>query len=342
MADRHPRLHRLLVMLEPRFAVTAGLLGDEIVRSGPNEAIVVDVDLRSTQNILAVRASLGRSDRGGKRIFLIDDTTHLSRSQAYALGASRILYGPIDQAVLLKMVDETIPVGPSPAFEVATTALELSKALGQMFVEATDGAVLDVRNVQEAGRGMAEAIKEHGLAAWMDTVRRHHEGTFQHLLLVAGIAVDFGVSIGLGRRSDLERLYTSALLHDIGKAVIPVSILDKPGRLDRWERGLVQSHSKAGCDLLRNNAQISDEVFDAIRHHHEFLDGSGYPDGLMAGSISDLVRILTMSDIFSALIEHRRYKQSLSREAAYQVLCGMRGKLEHALVRAFRDVALHR
>ncbi|WP_291601852.1 HD domain-containing phosphohydrolase [Bradyrhizobium sp.] len=329
-------------MLEPRFAVTAGLLGNEIVRAGPDEAVVVDVDLRSTQNILAVRASLGDPDGGGKRIFLIDDTSHLSRSQAYALGASRVLYGPVDQAALLKVLYGTIPVGPSPASEIASTALDVANALGRMFVEATHGAILDIKDVQEAGSRMAEAISEHGLAEWMDAVRRHHEGTFQHLLLVAGVVVDFGVSLGVRRRTDLERLYTSALLHDIGKAVLPVTVLDKPGPLDTSERGLVQTHSIVGCDLLRDNAQISDEVFDAIRHHHEFLDGSGYPDGISGGSISDLVRVLTMSDIFSALIEHRGYKNSLSREAAYDVLCGMRGKLEHPLLVAFRQVALHR
>lgn len=340
MADRPHRLHRLRSMLEPRFAVTAGLLGNEIVRVGPDEAVVVDVDLRSTQNILAVRASLRDPDGGGKRIFLIDDTTHLSRSQAYALGASRVLYGPVDQAALLEVVYETI--GPSPESEVATTALEVANALGRMFVEATHGAIVDIGDVKEAGSRMADAISAHGLAEWMDTVRRHHEGTYQHLLLVAGVAVDFGVSLGVRRRADLERLYTSALLHDIGKAVLPVTVLDKPGPLDSSERGLVESHSIVGCDLLKNNTQISDEVFDAIRHHHEFLDGSGYPDRLSGESISDLVRVLTISDIFSALIEHRGYKQPISREAAYDVLRGMRGKLEHALLVAFRDVALHR
>ncbi|HXO69166.1 MAG TPA: HD domain-containing phosphohydrolase, partial [Bradyrhizobium sp.] len=71
-----------------------------------------------------------------------------------------------------------------------------------------------------------------------------------------------------------------------------------------------------------------------------YLDGSGYPDGLKAQGISDLVRLLTISDIFAALIESRPYRPPMSRQDAYKVLCGMGGKLERALVKAFWNVAI--
>ncbi len=81
-------------------------------------------------------------------------------------------------------------------------------------------------------------------------------------------------------------------------------------------------------------------VLDGVRHHHEYLDGSGYPDGLKAPAISDLVRLLTISDIFAALIELRPYRPPMSRQDAYKILRSMDGKLETSLVKAFRDVAL--
>jgi putative nucleotidyltransferase with HDIG domain len=149
------------------------------------------------------------------------------------------------------------------------------------------------------------------------------------------------LSLGLATR-DLERLYSAAIFHDIGKAKIPLAILDKPARLDAEERALIETHTTAGYELLKRNAGISPEILDAVRHHHEFLDGSGYPDGLCGDSISDIVRILTISDIFSALIEHRPYRQPMPREQAYVIIRGMRGKLEMPLVAAFRDVALNR
>ena len=123
---------------------------------------------------------------------------------------------------------------------------------------------------------------------------------------------------------------------------IPLAILDKPGQLDAEERALIETHPAAGWEVLRRNPNISPEILDAVRHHHEYLDGSGYPDGLGAAGIADIVRILTISDIFSALIEHRPYRPTMPREQAYEIIQGMQGKLERPLVVAFKDVALNR
>jgi HD-GYP domain-containing protein (c-di-GMP phosphodiesterase class II) len=119
-------------------------------------------------------------------------------------------------------------------------------------------------------------------------------------------------------------------------------VLDKPGRLDADERRLIETHPVVGYDTLKDSEGISAEVLDAVRHHHEYLDGSGYPDALSGERISDIVRILTISDVFSALIEDRRYKPPMPRQDAYGILSGMQGKLEKPLVGSFRDVALRR
>ena len=119
-----------------------------------------------------------------------------------------------------------------------------------------------------------------------------------------------------------------------------MSILDKPGRLDPAEEETMRRHPVIGYELLRDIVGISPEILDGVRHHHEYLDGSGYPDGLKAPEISDLVRLLTISDIFAALIEARPYRPPMSRPDAYKILCGMDGKLENSLVKAFRNVAL--
>jgi HD-GYP domain-containing protein (c-di-GMP phosphodiesterase class II) len=161
------------------------------------------------------------------------------------------------------------------------------------------------------------------------------------VLLVTGIAADFGLSLGLSQ-ADNQRLYSAAMFHDIGKAKIPLAVLDKPGRLDARERALIETHPVAGYNVLKGNPAICPEILDAVRHHHEYLDGSGYPDALCAASISDLVRILTISDIFAALIERRSYRPTMPREQAYEIIRNMEGKLERPLVAAFRAVALNR
>jgi HD-GYP domain-containing protein (c-di-GMP phosphodiesterase class II) len=140
--------------------------------------------------------------------------------------------------------------------------------------------------------------------------------------------------------ADLMRLGLAATLHDVGKARIPLAILDKPGRLDQSEQEIMNRHPVIGYELLKPVADMSPEILDGVRHHHEYLDGSGYPDGLTASQISDLVRLLTISDIFAALVERRPYRSPMSRQDAYKVLCDMGGKLEAPLVNAFRRVAL--
>jgi len=279
-----------------------------------------------------------------KRVFILHQTIYLSIAQAYALGATRVLTGPLNQDELLSaLADRMGPGAPATAAtnNEAGAASVGATAIASMFAAVANGVSIDVEGTKSAGDKITDHIAEKGLSDWLAIVRRHHEGTYQHCLLVTGVAVDFGLSLGLARR-DLERLYSAAMFHDLGKATIPLAILDKPGRLDAKERVIMESHPALGYDALKDNENISFEVLDAVRHHHEYLDGSGYPDGLCAENISDVVRILTISDIFSALIEDRRYSRPMSREEAYGILCRMRGKLEKALVASFRPVALNR
>ena len=109
----------------------------------------------------------------------------------------------------------------------------------------------NVAGAKQAASGIADAVAEQGMSRWLDTVRRHHEGTYQHCLLVTGTAVDFGLSLGLAK-ADIERLYSAAMFHDIGKAKIPLAVLDtSPGKLDPQERAIIETHPAAGYDILK-------------------------------------------------------------------------------------------
>lgn len=344
IADTVRKLSDLRAMLEPQHAVTSGLLGGASIPCSGSDAVVVTADLRIVENIVALKEAIGDLTHGRKVIFLIDQKTRLFAVQAYALGATRVLVNPISQSCLLAELADSVHSGTDSnqtshgAGEAATAG---ATAIASMFSAVLTGQPIDVRGAKDAGSKIADSIAEDGLSDWLATVRRHHEGTYQHCLLVTGTAVDFGLHLGLAK-PDIERLYSAAMFHDIGKAKIPLAVLDKPGRLDAQERALIETHPAAGYEALKGNAGISPETLDAVRHHHEYLDGSGYPDALCAASISDIVRILTISDIFSALIEYRPYKPIMPREQAYEIIRGMEGKLEKPLVAAFRDVALNR
>jgi putative nucleotidyltransferase with HDIG domain len=343
VADTVVKLSALRAMLERQYAVTSELLHGAGVPCQPG-AVVVMADLRMVENIAALKAVFDRLSHVRERIFLIDEKARLFTVQAYALGATRVMVGPVNPANLLAaLTDSDRPRNASS--EAISSATEVAavgaSAIASMFTAVLSGKPLDVADAKAAGCGIADSIAEDGLSNWLEMVRRHHEGTYQHCLLVTGIAVDFGLSLGLGK-ADIERLYSAAMFHDIGKAKIPLAVLDKPGHLDAKERALIETHPAAGHEALKETAGISPEVLDAVRHHHEYLDGSGYPDALCAPSISDIVRMLTISDIFAALIEHRRYKPTMPREQAYEIIRSMQGKLERPLVAAFRHVALSR
>ncbi|MEG9528408.1 MAG: HD domain-containing protein [Hyphomicrobiales bacterium] len=145
-------------------------------------------------------------------------------------------------------------------------------------------------------------------------------------------------TLGL-KDSDSRHLVKGALLHDIGKAKIPLAILNKPAPLTPDERLEMDRHPALGHDMLRGET-YDPLILSVVRSHHEFLDGSGYPDGLRGRDIPDLVRLITICDIFAALIEARPYKAPKSVHEAYAILERMGPKLDADLVRAFGPVAV--
>ncbi|WP_237151685.1 HD-GYP domain-containing protein [Oryzibacter oryziterrae] len=173
---------------------------------------------------------------------------------------------------------------------------------------------------------------------WLDMVQNYHDGTAQHCSLVSGVALRFATRLGLNTR-DRSRIFDSAYFHDIGKAKIPLSILDKPGALNSEERKIMCMHTTLGFDILMQKPDLSGEIARAALNHHEYLDGSGYPNGISAASIDDLTRILTICDIFAALVEKRSYKPPMSVSAAYDILKSMETKIDQDLVKVFEAVA---
>ncbi|RQH15183.1 HD domain-containing phosphohydrolase [Bradyrhizobium sp. RP6] len=344
LADTSDKLSGVCSILEEKFTIAGERLVADSKLSQTPAAIVIRAELRDVDNIAAIKKRATKLAKARKRIFLLEHASHVCISQAYALGATLVLPATVSRTRLLAALADPadgVPASSGDTSQPGNAVETAATAIASMFTAVTLGQPLDVDGAREAGRQIADRITQHGLTEWLMTVRRHHEGTYQHCLLVTGVAIDFGLSLGVGR-TDLERLYSAAMFHDIGKAQIQLAILDKPGRLDAAERALIETHPAAGYEFLKGHHGISPEILDAVRHHHEYLDGSGYPDALCAESIGDIVRILTISDIFAALIEHRHYKPTMPRAEAYKILCGMNGKLEKALVHSFKPVALTR
>ena len=300
---------------------------------------MIDIDLNDDTEILPVKSWLCRKPKGAKVIFAIDKGAWLQEARAYALGASAVIHRPIESQELLSRIwNEDGSLATVAATTDGTVSPDISagvSALQSLFSAACTGGRVDSAAVQTASNVVVDQLEAQSLASWIEAVRMHHSQTYQHCLLVTGVAVAFGEHLGVSRK-DRQRLSFAGMLHDIGKARIPLAILEKPGRLDENEMAVMRQHPEHGLDALGTAEVLPAEMLDMVVHHHEYLDGSGYPHGLQGSEISDLVRILTISDVFGALIERRSYKPPLSFDAAYQILLDMGPKLDKDLVRAFK------
>jgi putative nucleotidyltransferase with HDIG domain len=303
---------------------------------------VFDFDLNDTTHLLKLKDKLKSRPKDAKVIFVTEKASHLQDTRALAIGATDVIHRPFDgTALLTKLCGEVRSLADEkPEFADGSGAGVMAAAdtLRGIFSAACSGASPDSTAIQSASDAVVGQVETRGLSAWIDTVRAHHSQTYQHCLLVTGLAVAFGQQLGASH-ADRQRLSFAGMLHDIGKARIPLAILEKPGRLDDAEIAVMRKHPQYGLDALGTVSGLPSEMLDMVVHHHELLDGSGYPHGLMGNEISDLVRIMTISDIFGALIERRSYKPPLSGEAAYQTLTEMGPKLDVDLVRAFRFAA---
>ena len=182
------------------------------------------------------------------------------------------------------------------------------------------GVDLDVTEIREAEKELAASAVQLRLslkaavAALGATIEMRDPYTAGHQRRVAELARAIAAELGW-REARLETLQTAALLHDIGKIVVPAEILAKPGRLTESEMALIRQHAAAGADIVVD-IDFEGGMAEIIRQHHERLDGSGYPSGLRDGEILPEARVLAVADVVEAMISHRPYRPSLTIEEA--------------------------
>jgi len=171
------------------------------------------------------------------------------------------------------------------------------------------------------------------LAMAIDAKDRFSRG---HLNRVAEMCTKLGMKLGL-EEDDIKTLRASARLHDIGKIGIPDEVLQKEGKLTEEERQLMIRHTEIGESIIKPIRSLQ-HLCDPIRHHHEKLDGSGYPDALKGDEITPVVRILTIVDIYDALTTDRPYRKRFSKEAAIKLMREMKTELDQDLVETFIEI----
>jgi two-component system, response regulator RpfG len=200
----------------------------------------------------------------------------------------------------------------------------------------------------------AVTISRRGIRALLQTAAAfrkseqpgHHGHIYPHSYATAKLSRSFAAALtraGQARAGSLDEIEIGAHFHDVGKYLVPESILLKPGPLDAEERAIISSHPAFGARLLSGLPGMTGTICHTVLCHHERWDGEGYPDGLSGSRIPFAARVVAVCDVYTSLRARRAYKPPLSVRAAAATMEGMAGReLDPRMVEDFFRLILPR
>ena len=241
------------------------------------------------------------------------------------------------------------PPPPTASFaeEVQRAAALVQKsrqAVVSLFNEARMGKALDTSDCLEIVDEVTGSVwRNPGAMVSLARLKTHDDYTYMHSVAVCALMTALARQLGLGEDAAREA-GMAGLLHDMGKAMMPLEVLSKPGKLTEAEFGVMRSHPERGHALLLGREanvgvavdSITDGVLDVCLHHHERMDGKGYPHGLKDGQISLLARMGAVCDVYDAITSNRPYKaawdpsESIGRMASWR-----QGHFDETVFQAF-------
>lgn len=180
-----------------------------------------------------------------------------------------------------------------------------------------------------------QVIQNPDALVWLTHLKSRDEYTATHCINVCILALTFGRCLGLDDKS-LNRLGLGALLHDLGKMRVPDKILNKPGRLTKAEFEQMMRHPVEGHVMLKDDKHLDAESLHIVLHHHERLDGEGYPNGLVEADIPQLTRIASIVDVYDAITSDRCYHDGVAPAVGLENLFKWsRGNFDVSLLERF-------
>lgn len=181
--------------------------------------------------------------------------------------------------------------------------------------------IADVRRrIDRLERRFLDVVRQ-----WGQSIESKDRYTLGHCERVADYTCAMGKVLGFDEQT-LFWMRIGAMLHDVGKIVVPSDILNKAAPLTPAERAIIERHASAGADLLKD-VEFPWDVLPMIRHHHERWDGAGYPDGLSGNAIPMSARILCVADVYDALTTHRPYRPAYTTQQALEAMHNDRGRV---------------
>ncbi len=202
--------------------------------------------------------------------------------------------------------------------------------------DARTGTISSIPQMREVAQRMMESTSRHpGALLSLVGLKTKDDYTFSHCVAVGAFMIALGKQLGLNE-DELREAGTAGLLHDVGKSRIPGEILNKPGRLTEGEFEVVRAHPQLGYQMLLDTGYTESGALEVVHHHHERLDGNGYPDRLDSTQITRLMRMSTVADVYDAVTSERVYHKAMPPTAALQMLLSGAGtQFDGDIVRAF-------
>jgi putative nucleotidyltransferase with HDIG domain len=231
---------------------------------------------------------------------------------------------------------------PKPASmsdELKRAAMICSKAryaVVSMFQEVRMGNAISAETVGDLVEEISSSVlRNPGALVSLARLKTADDYTYMHSVAVCALMVSLGRQLGLDDKT-LREVGMAGLLHDLGKAVMPMDVLNKPGKLTDDEFRVIKSHPVEGHRLLVEGKTASDIVLDVCQHHHEKIDGSGYPDRLKDDEISLYAKMGAVCDVYDAITSNRPYKAGWDpAESIHKMTEWSKGHFDEKVFQAF-------
>ena len=209
----------------------------------------------------------------------------------------------------------------------------VSEGISFLYSNTDSNELTDVtKNI--AGELMKAITDNDALAVDIGTLKVSDEYTFKHSVDVATMAMVVAKKYGLSE-TDVFDIGVAGLLHDIGKSRISKELLNKPGKLTEEEFRHMKQHSVYGYNIIKDKNELKEPIKLAVLQHHEKTNGTGYPFGVDSSKICNFAKILTVLDIYDALVTDRPYKEAYSPRDAVEMIMAMTSELDMKAMKSF-------
>lgn len=281
--------------------------------------------------------------RGDRRIFVVRTEDRAETVRATRLGATALVHPASPRLDFVEALFALGTLAPVPRWSAVPPELrrpiENATAMVGHLLDGSRRTPVNIAFVEAVAGTIVEAVTECGPAEWVAAARQHGNPTSRHGLIVPGLAVAWAQKLGFGQ-ADTRMMAVASCLHDLGKARMPADLRNKRTQLTPQEWRDIRRHTLDGAAMLAAAGGADPRIVDMVLHHHERIDGSGYPHRLSGREVSDPVRLLAILDVFSALVGSRAYRRAFRPEEALRIMRGMVPGLDPVLLSAFVPLAL--